>query len=91
MGSTDIIKPLSTVLCSAVNKSQQNQEKNSWELQETNLCALQPPDADPILALRFGTQVSVLPIKFSNVLSFLILDFFGDPGAAGIGQNIIGA
>ena len=30
-GSIDIIKPLSTVLSSAVNKSQLHQEKNSWE------------------------------------------------------------
>ena len=65
MGSIDILKPLSIVLSSAANKYQQHQEKNSWELQETNLCALQPPDADPILALRFGTQVSVLPISLA--------------------------
>ena len=32
----DIIKPLSTVLSSAVNKSQQHQQKNSWERQELN-------------------------------------------------------
>ena len=31
MGSIDIIKPLSAVLSSAVNKSQQLQDKNSWE------------------------------------------------------------
>ena len=31
------IKPLSTVLIRAVNKSQQHQEKNSWERQESNL------------------------------------------------------
>ena len=37
MGLIDIIKPLSTVLNSAVNKSQQHQEKNSWEHQELNL------------------------------------------------------
>ena len=36
MGSIDIIKPLSTVLSSAINKSQQHQEKNSWEDQESN-------------------------------------------------------
>ena len=36
MGSIDILKSLSTVLSSAVNKSQQHQEKNSWEWQELN-------------------------------------------------------
>ena len=37
MGSIDIIKPLPTVLSSAVNKSEQHQEKNSWERRESNL------------------------------------------------------
>ena len=36
MGSIDIIKPLFNVLSSAVNKSQQQQEKNSWERRESN-------------------------------------------------------
>ena len=36
MGSIDIIKPLSTVLSSAVNKSREHQEKNSWERWESN-------------------------------------------------------
>ena len=36
MGSMDIIKPLSTVLRNAVNKSQQYREKNSWECRESN-------------------------------------------------------
>ena len=51
--SIDIIKPLSTALSSAFNKSQKNQEKNSWERRESNpgllgeeqecyLCAMQP-------------------------------------------------
>ena len=31
MGSVDIIEPLSTILSSAVNLTQQHQEKNSWE------------------------------------------------------------
>ena len=54
MGLIDIIKPLSTVQSSAINKSQQHQEKNSWECQELNpgllgekqICyirAMQPP------------------------------------------------
>ena len=34
MGLIDIIKPLYTALSSAINKSQQHQEKNSWERQE---------------------------------------------------------
>ena len=35
MGSIDMIKPLSTVQSSAVNKSQQHQEKNYWKWQES--------------------------------------------------------
>ena len=37
MGSIDIIKPLSTVLISAINKSRQYKAKNSWECREWNL------------------------------------------------------
>ena len=55
MGSIDIIKPLSPFRRSAVNKSEQYQEKNYWERQESNLellgekpvcylCAMKPPD-----------------------------------------------
>ena len=36
MGSIDIIKPLSLALRSADNKSQQHQEKNTWECRESN-------------------------------------------------------
>ena len=36
MGSIDIMKPLFTVLSSAVNKSQQHQEENSWKHRESN-------------------------------------------------------
>ena len=36
MGLIDIIKPPSTVLNSAVNKSKQHQEKNAWERRELN-------------------------------------------------------
>ena len=36
MGSIDIIKHLSTVLSSDVNKSQQHLVKNSWECRESN-------------------------------------------------------
>ena len=54
MGLIDVFKSLSTDLSSAVNKSQQHQEENSWERRESNLgllggeqtcylCALQPP------------------------------------------------
>ena len=54
MGSIDVTKPLSTVLSSAVNKSHQHQEKNSWGCRESNpelvgerqicyLCAKHPP------------------------------------------------
>ena len=54
MGSIDIIEPLSTVLSSAANNSQQDQKKNSWKRQESNpgplgekreryLCSMQLP------------------------------------------------
>ena len=36
MGFIDITKPLSTFLSSAFNKSQEHQEKNSWERKESN-------------------------------------------------------
>ena len=36
MGSIEIIKPLSIVQSSVVNKSQQRQEKTSWEWWESN-------------------------------------------------------
>ena len=50
MSSIDIMKPLSTVLSSAIIKSQQHQEKISKECRESNLgllgekqvCAMQP-------------------------------------------------
>ena len=54
MGSIDIIKPLSNVLSSAINKSHEHQEKNTLECRELNLgllgekqvcylCAMQSP------------------------------------------------
>ena len=55
---TDLIKPMSTVLSSVINKCQQHQEKICWERWEPNpgllgekqvcyLCAIQPPSSDP--------------------------------------------
>ena len=54
MGLINIIKPLSTALSSAIDKSKQHEKKNSWERQQSNLgplgekqecylCAMQPP------------------------------------------------
>ena len=54
LASIDIVKPLSSILSGAVNKSQPDQEKNSWECRESNLwllgekqvcylCAMPPP------------------------------------------------
>ena len=54
MGSIDIIKCLSTVLSTAINKSQQHWKKNYWERGDSNprllgekierhLCAMHPP------------------------------------------------
>ena len=56
----DIIKHLSTILSSAVNKSLQREEKNSWGHQDSNpglldekqlgyLCAMQPPAATDLI------------------------------------------
>ena len=53
-GFIDIINPESTVLSSAIHKSQQHSEKNTWECKDLNpghpgekqvcyLCAMQPP------------------------------------------------
>ena len=36
MGSIDMTKPMSAALSSAVNKSPQQQESNSWERRELN-------------------------------------------------------
>ena len=66
MGSIDIGKPLSTALSSAVHKSQQHQDKNSWERwvsnpglmgekQECYLCAMQPPHSVQIF---FGPELT---------------------------------
>ena len=61
MGSIDIINPLFTALGIVVNKSQQHQEKISWEHRELNLgllgekqeslcyAALPPPPSHPSL------------------------------------------
>ena len=40
MRTIDIIKPLSTVLSSAINKSRQHQDKKSWELLEASMLQL---------------------------------------------------
>ena len=50
MGSIEIIKPLSTALSNAINKSQQHQENNSWEHQESN------PELIVIVKYRMGCQ-----------------------------------
>ena len=66
MSSIDIIKPLSTVLSNAINKSQQHQDKNSWECWKLNpellgetqiccyLCSIQPPNYILIIVLNNG-------------------------------------
>ena len=66
MGTIDIIKRLSTLISSAVNKSQQHQDKNSWECRESNpgllgekqvchLCAMQAPQIVTWSLTIFGT------------------------------------
>ena len=59
MGSIDMIKPLSTVLRSAVNKSQQHQEKNSWERRVSNP----------------GLQEGAASSECSDVVLVLLVDF----------------
>ena len=67
MGSIDIIKPLSNVLSSAINKSQQYQVINYWESRKSHLglldekpvcclCAMQPP---PLPHLQICYYVSL--------------------------------
>ena len=71
MGLIDIVKPLSTVLSSAVNNSQQHQEKNSWECQESNpgpldekqvcyLCAMQPPRLQKVKVMYWAHGCSAV-------------------------------
>ena len=50
MGLIDIIKPLSTVLNSAVNKSRNIKKNNSWKYRESNLGAA-------------GSEESMLPLS----------------------------
>ena len=56
MGSIEIIKPVSTVLSIAVNKSQQHQDKNSLERREWNLGPLrEKQECHPfVLSPRLG-------------------------------------
>ena len=72
MGLNAIIKPLFPVLSSAINKSQQHQEKNSWECQESNpgllgenqvcfLCTITCMTFVPRAASPFATSSLTLP------------------------------
>ena len=64
MGSIDIIKPMSTVLSSAVNKSQQHQDKNSLERRELNLGPLgEKQECHPfVLSPRLGNLLfAIMP------------------------------
>ena len=69
MGLIDIFKPLSTVLNSAVNKSQQHQEKNSWEHQESNLGLLGEKQVCYLCAMQIPLRVglSVLNWNFMSL------------------------
>ena len=69
MGLIDIINPLLTVLRSAINTSQQHQEKNYWERQKLNpegekqlcqLCGMQPPAmANLSISVRVIEQIII--------------------------------
>ena len=58
MGLIDIIKPLSIVLSSAVEKFLQHTEKNSWECQELNL-GLLGEKQERILPLCYTASLGV--------------------------------
>ena len=64
MGLVDIIKPLSTVLSSAVNKYKQNQDKKSWECRESNPVLL---DTKQVCHLH-----TMQPPMLSNMLDFVL-------------------
>ena len=89
MGLIGIFKPLSTVLSSAINESQQHQEENSWELRETNqgllgekqvchLCAMQPPPppAGQVSSLKL-MSFWVVVTRLGEVYQFLFLGVGG--------------
>ena len=63
MGLIDIVKPLSAVLGSPVDKSQLHQEKNSWECRELN----------PGCWERSNNSTSVLRSRGSVPLTFAVL------------------
>ena len=78
MGLIDIIMLLSTIQSSVANKSQQHQEKISWERQELNpgligekqvcyLCAMQPQPWSILLG-----AFSKFPLKAIELYYFLI-------------------
>ena len=81
----DIIKPLSTVLSSAINKSQQHQVKNSWELQELNLglqgvlCAPPPPTLLSFVCCLFFSRRSVSVVETEPLESKGKAKTFRDP------------
>ena len=55
MGLIDIIKPMYTVTSIAINKSQQHQDKNSWEYRESNSGQL----SEKQICYLFSTQPPV--------------------------------
>ena len=75
MGSIDIIEPLCTILSSAINKSQQHQEKNSWKRRESNPGLLVEKQVCQPLCYADPCPVtcSVCPIKSMGVGFYLPL------------------
>ena len=73
MGSIDIIKPLSTVIISAINKSHQHQEKNYWEGWESNPGLLGKKQVCYLCALFHGLFSQTFPLNkfwFSSTFSW---------------------
>ena len=83
MGLIGIIKPQSTVLSSAINKSKQHLEKNYWECRESNLgllgekqvcylCAMQPPSLSlsEVGVVIFGVGGVVVVVFCVGVVAF---------------------
>ena len=74
MGSFDIIKPLTTVLSSAIKNSKQHQGKNSREHRESNLGLLGEKQvfylrAYKPLSISFGLKILFLGINQLDIRS----------------------
>ena len=72
MGLIDIIKPMSTVLSSAINKSLQHQEKNSWE---HYLCAMQPAQLFVYCLLAYSQIIITFQLNLTCQYFYIEVNF----------------